>query len=95
MIKQYRKKPVVIEAVQWTGENLDEIKEFVSDKEAVEFHAPERWFSASLTIGDPNISNRWMALYNGDYIVRRSDGSLFAEEQYNFEMKYEPEENTK
>ncbi|TFG46377.1 MAG: hypothetical protein E4H40_07410 [Candidatus Brocadiia bacterium] len=25
---RYRKKPVVIEAVQWTGENFDEIKKF-------------------------------------------------------------------
>jgi hypothetical protein len=26
---KYRKKPVVIEAVQWTGENLDEVKDFL------------------------------------------------------------------
>lgn len=26
---KYRKKPVVVEAVQWTGLNLEEIKEFV------------------------------------------------------------------
>ena len=26
---KYRKKPVVIEAVQWDGRNLEEIKEFV------------------------------------------------------------------
>ena len=25
---KYRKKPVVVEAVQWTGENEDEIKKF-------------------------------------------------------------------
>ena len=28
---KYRKKPVVIEAVQWTGYNLDKIKSFVGD----------------------------------------------------------------
>lgn len=28
---KYRKKPVVIEAVQWNGRNLEEIKEFVGD----------------------------------------------------------------
>jgi len=27
----YRKKPVVIEAIQWTGDNFDEIKEFCGD----------------------------------------------------------------
>lgn len=26
---KYRKKPVVIEAIQWTGLNLEEIKAFV------------------------------------------------------------------
>lgn len=29
MIKKYKKKPVIIEAVQWTGENLSEIDNFV------------------------------------------------------------------
>ena len=28
---KYRKKPVVIEAIQWTGLNLNEIIEFVGD----------------------------------------------------------------
>lgn len=28
---RYRKKPVEIEAVQWTGENLEEIKAFVGE----------------------------------------------------------------
>ncbi len=28
MIKTYRKKPVVIEAIQWTGSNFDEITKF-------------------------------------------------------------------
>jgi len=32
MIKKYKKKPVAIEALQWTGDNKDEIKEFVGDK---------------------------------------------------------------
>jgi hypothetical protein len=26
---KYRKKPLVIEAIQWTGENLEEVCEFV------------------------------------------------------------------
>jgi hypothetical protein len=28
MIKKYVKKPIVIEAIQWTGDNLKEITEF-------------------------------------------------------------------
>ena len=28
---KYRKKPVEIEAIQWTGVNLDEVKKFLGD----------------------------------------------------------------
>ena len=28
---QYRKKPVVIEAVKWTGKNLEEINQFIGE----------------------------------------------------------------
>lgn len=33
----YRKKPVVIEAIQWNGNNLAEVKEFVGDDLECEF----------------------------------------------------------
>lgn len=29
MVKKYRKKPVVIEAVEWTGDNLKEVIDFI------------------------------------------------------------------
>ena len=32
MICKYVKKPVEVEAVEWTGQNLEEIKQFVGDK---------------------------------------------------------------
>ena len=32
MYKKYRKKPVIIEAIQWNGENLSEIDEFTESK---------------------------------------------------------------
>ena len=32
MIKKYKKKPVIIEAIQWTGENLSEIDKFTQAK---------------------------------------------------------------
>ena len=31
MIAKYVKKPVTIEAVQWTGDNIDEIRELAGD----------------------------------------------------------------
>ena len=32
MIKQYKKKPVVVSAVKWTGDNLKEIMDFMDNK---------------------------------------------------------------
>ena len=32
MNKKYRKKPVIIEAIQWNGENLSEIDKFTQGK---------------------------------------------------------------
>ena len=31
MINKYRKKPVIIEAIQWDGKNLSEIDDFVGE----------------------------------------------------------------
>lgn len=31
MAMKYRKKPIVVEAIQWTGKNLQELKNFVGD----------------------------------------------------------------
>ena len=32
MIKKFKKKPVIIEAIQWNGENLSEIDEFTKNE---------------------------------------------------------------
>lgn len=43
-IKEYRKKPVVIEAVQWTGENLREVIAFTDGPpETKSHHAGMMW----------------------------------------------------
>ena len=31
MIKKYRKKPITIEAIQWSGKNLSEIDDFMGE----------------------------------------------------------------
>ena len=39
MIKQYRKKPLVVTAVQWTGDNLMEVTAFMKNQTLEEFKA--------------------------------------------------------
>lgn len=69
----YRKKPVVIEAIQWNGKNRSEIEEFVGDDAVFEgrisFHFPYRLKIITLE-GVMNASV-------GDYIIRGVDGEYY------------------
>ena len=66
MIKKYRKKPVVIEAVQWVGNNLSDIETFigrtVDNKETtLVIHTLEGDMEASI----------------GDYIIKGVNGEFY------------------
>lgn len=42
--KKFRKKPVVIEAIQWTGDNYDSVCDFLGDELIMEYSkAPSRF----------------------------------------------------
>ena len=81
MIKQYRKKPVVVEAVQWTGANYDEIVEFTGSKAKLccrdlMIHTLEGDHFASI----------------GDYIIKGVAGEFYPCKPDIFEQTYEMEE---
>jgi hypothetical protein len=80
MIEKYRKKPVMIEALQWDGMNYDEISKFVgsnilhnSKKETIEIHTLEGNMTAS----------------KGDYIIRGVDGEFYPCKPDVFKKTYE------
>lgn len=81
MIKQYRKKPVVIEAVQWTGDNRSEIFAFVG-KFAV-------WGDVSgmmiKTLEGQHIASV------GDYIIKGVNGEFYPCKPEIFEKTYDLE----
>lgn len=83
MIKEYKKKPVVISAVQWTGENVNEILEFCVDAK----------FSAEIggskkleiqTLEGTMRADIW------DYIIRGVKGEFYPCKPDVFEKTYEP-----
>ena len=66
MIKKFRKKPVTIEAIQWTGKNLSEIDNFVGGSIANKstiliIHTLEGDMEASM----------------GDYIIKGINGEFY------------------
>ena len=68
MARVYRKKPVTVEAVQWTGENLAEMCEFI-DSEVFEI-IPRVGLVIHTLEGDHHAST-------GDYIIKGVNGECY------------------
>ena len=88
---KYRKKPVIIEAIQWNGLNPTEIIEFVGQDLIVEtydagYQAGTTPLAVSLKIktleGNMNISI-------GDYIIKGVQGEFYPCKPDIFEQTYE------
>ena len=65
---KYRKKPVVIEAVQWTGLNLEEVKSFVG--KSLQYDIIDTALEVSK--GTPHI-NMIIKTLEGDHICSKGD----------------------
>lgn len=88
---KYKTKPVEIEAVQWTGLNLEEVKAFAGD--SLEYaifdtawragkNRPRVLMKIKTLEGDMKVSE-------GDYIVKGLKGEFYPCKPDIFEMKYE------
>ena len=99
MIKKYRKKPVVIEAIQWEGTNNNEVLDFCDKAEfRYAIRKPKNIFS-----NKPEIYEE-MALfiqtlggvheaYIGDYIIEGVNGEFYPCKLDIFEKTYEEVES--
>lgn len=79
---QYRKKPVVIEAVQWVGSNWDEIYQFTKGALAYEYPASEQ----KLSIG--TLEGRIIASKD-DWIIKGVNDEIYPCKPDIFEATYE------
>ena len=89
MIKKYRKKPVVIEAIQWTGNNNEKINNFCSDligespdESGIAYNNPEGHVIIQTLEGKLSASI-------GDYIVKGVEGEFYPVKPDIFEKTYE------
>jgi hypothetical protein len=89
---KYRKKPVVIEAVQWTGDNFKEIQEMLKEadeKRVIMPHPNEDKEVQSLLI--VTLEGE-MRADKGDYIIKGVKGEIYPCKPDIFEKTYEPVE---
>lgn len=92
-MKQYRKKPVTIEAVQFDGLNPTEIKDFVGENCEVEIYdnrvtPPVARIVIHTLEGDMEVSK-------GDYVIRGVKGEFYPCKPDIFEKTYESAEPDK
>jgi hypothetical protein len=77
---KFRKKPVVIEAVQWTGENLEELRAFVPEEfRHNKIHEPMGIWTLEGV----------MTIKEGDWIIKGVEGEFYPCKPDIFEATYE------
>ena len=80
MIKKYVKKPIVVEAIQWTGYNIAEVKNFA------EGHIGTYSNSSRIAVSTPE--GRLFA-YSGYYIIKGINGEFYPCKPDVFKKTYE------
>ena len=93
VVKKFRKKPLIVEAAQFTGdkESAEEIKAWVeknwSKVEVADYSYEEKYGYDCLEIETPD--DDW-ELDVGDWLVKGVDGSLYPVKDETFKKVYEP-----
>lgn len=88
---KYRKKPIIIEAVQWTGLNLEEIKAFVGENLKYDI-IDTAW---EVGKGAPFVNMKIHTLEGdyectkGDFIIKGVNGEFYPCKPDIFEKTYE------
>ncbi len=81
MVKKYRRKPIVIEAIQWTGDNTNEVLGFGKGKIKYRRFIDEELYVKTLE-GELRASK-------GDYIIKGVRGEFYPCKPDIFEKIYE------
>lgn len=91
---RWRKKPVVIDARQWTGTNEHVLRDFAGHHFAI-LDAQDRENSddpeATAQILD-DLHSTWVLVYTGDWIIKGIRGEFYPCRHGVFVDTYEPEE---
>jgi hypothetical protein len=77
---KYRKKPVVIDAIQWTGENRHELERFITTRRDMLSHS---------TVISIHTLEGTMRAEIGDYIIKGVQGEFYPCKPDIFEATYE------
>jgi len=77
--RKYRMKPTVVRAMQWTGQNADDLLAWVGEEN----------FQANAVVATLKTSGGWCRLFYNDWVCR-SDTAWFSMSPERFAGRYEP-----
>ena len=83
---KYRKKPVVIEAMQFTKDSFDECCEFIGEENLNDGTSKDECYIGIITLEGEHDANE------GDWIIQGVKGEFYPCKPDIFEMTYEPVE---
>jgi len=83
-VAKFRKRPIVIDAVQWTGDNAQVIAEFCPGTHAI--HAAD----GSIAYLEIKTLEGAMSASRGDWIIRGVKGEFYPCKPDIFDATYEP-----
>ncbi len=88
---KFRKKPVVVEAVQWTGENLKEVTAFTGQHPSADKWTWKEYESVVVELGLKifTLEGSHMASV-GDWIIKGVKGEFYPCKPDIFDATYEP-----
>lgn len=81
---KYMRKPQVVEAIQWNGDNIDVIKDFVGKENVIVYHLIDNY--DNIYVMD---ANNIMHVYIHDYIVKHKNGVVKVMNHFDFEKDYQ------
>ena len=80
MVTQYRKKPVVISAIEWTGKNLLDVTRFIENKHDIDSSNPNFELYCDI-VSDHGLAINTlegaMSASIGDYIIKGVNGEFY------------------
>lgn len=76
-LNRYRKKPVEIEAIQWTGKNFPELEGFAGEHFQL-VHPMDRGEDPGITaVVFDVLHSTWVGVKTGDWIIRGVQGEFY------------------
>lgn len=92
MIKTYRKKPVEVKAVQFTGDNWEEVWEFTSRACFDKLWDPNQGEDIIAAVWD-KLHDTWVGVKRNNYIIEGVQGEFYPCDQDVFATTYDEVED--